>query len=173
MSVHEGIRRMDLGSVPATSPIKAFDRYYRSVPRPAGPDDVPPYGSFDIVAVPRPCVSWLVVIEVGGTPPNRTYRYRLVGSSYDDLVGRPTKGLDPRESYGPDMGRPIASCLDITIDERRPGLWEVPLPGRTYSDVRCHRAAFPFASDNGDIDHVIGLLVPLPSGKARSRSQVG
>jgi hypothetical protein len=147
-----------IADIPEQSPIIALNRYWNEI-KPAG--KLPGRQHFDPVDIPK-IISWVFLCEVlrpaeGGLD----FRYRLIGTSNNRLVGKDATGMTVSEAFAPEAAEAIHRHYGITVERREPTFWQTDVPTRERRFVHCHRAVFPLARDGETVDMLVGLLVPV------------
>jgi hypothetical protein len=141
--------------IPPHSPIMAFYAYWQRL---GGADRLPGRRDIDPADIPK-IVSWLILIDVlfDGI---LDFRYRLVGTSVNRLVGKDVTGLTPWQAFPPNVAETVQRHYRVSVSERRPTIWRTGRPLRDPRSTDCLRAVFPLAADGRNVDMLAALLVP-------------
>ena len=146
-----------IAEIPRQSPITAFHHYWTQI-KPK--DRLPGRQDLDPVDIPK-VVSWLFLAEVLREADRLDFRYRLIGTSNNRLVGKDATGMTVSEAFAPEAAEAICEHYRVTVLQRRPTFWRTDVPTRERRFVHCIRAVFPLARDGETVDMLAGLLVPV------------
>ena len=145
-----------IADIPSQSPITAFHQYWNRI-KPEG--RLPGRQHLDPVDIPK-VVSWLFLAEVLREGEILDFRYRLIGTSNNRLVGKDATGMTVSEAFAPEAAVAIVEHYRVTVERRCPTFWQTDVPTRERRFVHCMRAVFPLAQDGDTVDMLAGLLVP-------------
>jgi hypothetical protein len=145
-----------LAEIPERSPVLIFHDYWTRI---SPPGLLPGRRHLDPVDIPK-IISWLVLVEVLRGEAGLDFRYRLIGTSNNRLVGKDATGQTVFQAFAPEAAEAIHRHYADTVLAGRPSFWKTDVPTRERRFAHCFRAVFPLAADGANVDMLAVLLVP-------------
>lgn len=128
--------------------------YWRSLPREGR---LPRRADFDPLDIPK-LLSKLFMIDVAGTAPDFSFRYRLAGTEIGETYGLEITGMTPAEAF-PDRAEKLIAGYALVAASGEPDYQAYPSPVPNRQFLTVERLICPFASDGETVDILIGALV--------------
>lgn len=123
-------------------------------------DRLPGRADIDPVTLPRPLLQWIFMMDVLRSPQGLDYRYRLVGTSNVQLVGRDATGRLASEIFHGSDREFVMATFDVTVEEAVPTYWHAAVPQDKFDRIEVYRGLFPLAADGRTVDMLICAAVP-------------
>jgi len=143
--------------IPECSPIRALLAYWSSRRKPGR---LPGRRDLDPLDIPR-LLPWLFLVDVLREAPDALdFRYRLIGTSNNRLVGVDATGRRLAEAFRPAAAAAIHRHYATTVTLGEPTFWRTDVPVQERSFITCFRGVFPLAGDGETVDMLAGMLVP-------------
>ncbi|MDJ0950393.1 MAG: PAS domain-containing protein [Alphaproteobacteria bacterium] len=137
-----------------TNPVLAqFYTYWRSLTR---GKKLPRRGDVDPRDIPA-LLPYLFMIDVGGTPADPTFTYRLAGTELVETYGMEFTGKTPQEAF-PGRSDDLVAAYRKVVSTGAPmyDSYQAPVPGREHITVE--RLICPLAGDGLRVAILIGVL---------------
>jgi hypothetical protein len=123
------------------------------------PGQLPGRQHIDPTDLPARYLAQLLLLDVIAATPRR-FLFRFAGTDFAAIIGRDVTGLHFDELGGaPDRVAPVATALDLIVEQGRPVFVEgaLTLPSDDFFWVK--RLGLPLARDGRNVDMVLGLWV--------------
>ncbi len=105
----------------------------------------------------RQVLPYLFLVDVEREP--KDFRVRLAGTHFENFVQQKLTGKRVSEAFPPDFGAAVLKLWGEAVETRRPlhAIGQLWMPGRDY--VRWEGIILPLASEEGEIDQLLGGVV--------------
>lgn len=156
-SVYLFSEQISFDQLSETTPVRALERYWRGLPATAG---LPSRSAILPEDIPRSVLSWILLLDVVQENGVQEFRYRLVGTSNCEMIGRDVTGMLTTAAFGADDKAGIAESYRLTAVCRAPTFWRAAVPHELDYSIPVFRGIFPLSSDGRTVDKILAATVP-------------